>query len=140
MANPKGNEAALKATRYKAAWKSGSTRTIRVPVVLADATLDYAHRLDDGIESPDTMNKADLRIEASTSQFIDTSDSSKLEALKQENEALRRENEALKASPAPKAEIILPDADTLLNDLRKKRKKSKCELADIGVILNMLER
>lgn len=46
MPNPKGNEATLK--KYTPKWKSGETRTIRVPIALADKILDYAHKLDDG--------------------------------------------------------------------------------------------
>lgn len=122
MANPNGNEASLRDTRYKAAWKSGPTRTIRVPVVLAEATLEYAHRLDDGVESHDTMNKASSEGETSTSQFIDTSDST--------------------------VTTKLPDAATLLNRLGEKRKEEKTKtkrekplpsLSDIQAILDMLE-
>ena len=182
MANPKGNEASLKDSRFKAAWRSGTTRTIRVPVVLAEDVLEYAHRLDDGIESLDTMNKGDIDVKSRTSQFIDTSDSDTIETLKQElentkaskqrweeafkesevdrnnlerevelhrsvahqlreeyYEALKAEDEALKAATAPKAEIILPDAGTLLNRLREKRPKSKCDDRDIKAILDILE-
>ena len=32
----------------KPKWKSGQTRTIRVPVVLAEQLLEIAHKLDDG--------------------------------------------------------------------------------------------
>ncbi len=46
MANPKGNLETLKP--YQAKWNSGTTRTIRVPVVLADQVLEYAHKLDSG--------------------------------------------------------------------------------------------
>jgi|SRR6476646_2469918 len=46
MANPKGNLETLKP--YQAKWNSGATRTIRVPVVLADQVLEYAHNLDSG--------------------------------------------------------------------------------------------
>lgn len=51
MANPKGNEATLK--KFKPKWKSGETRTIRVPIALADQILDYGHKLD---ESPSQVN------------------------------------------------------------------------------------
>lgn len=44
MANPKGNPATLK--HYIPKWKAGTTRTIRVPVALADQILDYAHKID----------------------------------------------------------------------------------------------
>ncbi len=44
MSNPKGNEASLK--KFKPKWQSGETRTIRVPIILADQILIYAHKLD----------------------------------------------------------------------------------------------
>jgi hypothetical protein len=46
MPNPKGHEDSIKDSRFKAVWQSGPTRTIRVPIALADATLDYARQLD----------------------------------------------------------------------------------------------
>ena len=54
MPNPKGHQDSLKDSQFKAAWQSGPTRTIRVPITLADATLDYARHLDKGIEPRDT--------------------------------------------------------------------------------------
>ncbi|MEG4508160.1 hypothetical protein QUA81_31840 [Microcoleus sp. F6_B4] len=42
MPNPKGHQNSIKDSRFKAAWHSGPTRTIRVPIALADATLEYA--------------------------------------------------------------------------------------------------
>ena len=54
MPNPKGHEESIKDSRFKSAWQSGSTRTIRVPIALADATLEYARQLDRGIEPRDT--------------------------------------------------------------------------------------
>jgi hypothetical protein len=52
MSNPKGNIDTLKP--YQPKWKSGATRTIRVPITLADELLLIAHRLDDG--APTTPN------------------------------------------------------------------------------------
>jgi hypothetical protein len=74
---------------YEGKWKHGATRTIRVPVTLADATLEYAKQLDNGIKSPETSD--------------------------------------------------LPDAATLLNKLKAKRKKATASLADIEAILEILE-
>lgn len=45
MPNPRGNEASLK--KYQPKWKSGATHTIRVPIALTDAILEYARQLDD---------------------------------------------------------------------------------------------
>jgi chromosome segregation ATPase len=44
---------------YEGKWKHGQTRTIRVPITFADATLQYARQLDKGIEPPDTSNLSD---------------------------------------------------------------------------------
>jgi len=55
MPNPKGHEDSIKNSRFKAVWQSGPTRTIRVPIALADATLEYARQLDQGIEPHDTQ-------------------------------------------------------------------------------------
>lgn len=62
MPNYKGNEATL--TKYKPKWKSGETRTIRVPVALAEQILNYAHQIDEGVTvSNQSMN---LNIESVT--------------------------------------------------------------------------
>jgi predicted thioredoxin/glutaredoxin len=45
MPNPKGNPSTL--AKYSPKWKSGETRTIRVPIVLAETILEYAHQIDD---------------------------------------------------------------------------------------------
>jgi hypothetical protein len=55
MPNPKGYENSIKDSRFKAAWQGGPTRTIRVPIALADATLEYARQLDQKIEPRDTQ-------------------------------------------------------------------------------------
>ncbi|MEG3840052.1 hypothetical protein [Microcoleus sp. herbarium14] len=47
-----------KDSRFKAAWKRGSTRTIRVPIALADATLEYTRKLYRKLEPRDTHEKA----------------------------------------------------------------------------------
>lgn len=49
MSNPRGNEATLR--KYEPKWRAGKTRTIRVPVALADQILEYAHRIDAGEDS-----------------------------------------------------------------------------------------
>jgi hypothetical protein len=42
----------------KPTWKSGRTKTIRVPEVLADQVLDIARRLDEGLlESPNYSDR-----------------------------------------------------------------------------------
>lgn len=44
MPNPKGNPTTL--VKYTPKWKHQNTRTIRVPIALADRILDYAHKID----------------------------------------------------------------------------------------------
>lgn len=58
MPNPKGNVQTL--TKYRPKWKSGETRTIRVPVVLVGQILDYAHRLDEGAIAPSQLSQIEL--------------------------------------------------------------------------------
>lgn len=47
MPNPKGHEATL--NKFKPKWHNGETRTIRVPIALADQILEYAHNLDEAV-------------------------------------------------------------------------------------------
>jgi len=72
MPNPKGHEDSIKDSRFKAAWQSGPTRTIRVPVALADATLEYARQLDRGIEPRDTSKILDCGTDALITEPRDT--------------------------------------------------------------------
>jgi hypothetical protein len=51
MPNPKGNVNTLQ--HYEGKWRHGATKTIRVPIVLADQVLEYAKKLD---QSPDTSD------------------------------------------------------------------------------------
>lgn len=76
MPNPKGHEDSIKDSRFKAAWQSGPTRTIRVPIALADVTLEYARQLDQGIEPRDTVSSIDSEVEVNVTSTPDTSDSS----------------------------------------------------------------
>ena len=45
MANPNGNPQNLKS--YKPKWQSGKTRTIRVPIAIADRVLEAAKIIDE---------------------------------------------------------------------------------------------
>ena len=47
--------------RFDKKWVHGKTRTIRVPVTLADQILDYAHDLDNGIDTKDSLDTTDLK-------------------------------------------------------------------------------
>lgn len=83
------NDASLANLRhYEGKWQSGQTRTIRVPIALADATLEYARHLDNNIKSTDT---SDLSDEAE--QFKGGIEwlQDELGNFKAENQALRQE-------------------------------------------------
>jgi hypothetical protein len=76
MPNPKGHEDSIKDSRFKAAWQSGPTRTIRVPIALAEVTLEYARQLDQGIEPRDTVQSSDDETSSDDSEPRDTVQSS----------------------------------------------------------------
>ena len=160
MPNPKGHEESIKDSRFKAAWQSGPTRTIRVPIALADATLEYARQLDRGIEPRDTADRRGSEVEKKQSQSRDTADrrSSSLEKkqsqsrdtwietekvawLKAENRRLQNlvSDMRIELYHTPPPEIELPEAADLLNRLKAKHKKSTASLADIEAILEMIE-
>ncbi len=149
MPNPKGHEDSIKDSRFKAAWHSGPTRTIRVPIALADATLEYARQLDRSIEPRDTRVKPD----SSTLNKVDTivaepHDTAKMQA---ELESIRANYDALLETSARittnlreevhklRSALELPEASVLLNRLKAKRKKATASLADIEAILDILE-
>jgi hypothetical protein len=44
MSKPRGNEATLK--KYLPTWKHGKTKTIRVPISLAEQIFEYAKKID----------------------------------------------------------------------------------------------
>lgn len=163
MPNPKGHEDSIKDSRFKAAWQSGSTRTIRVPIALANATLDYARQLDKKIEPGDTVNNplgmasieprdttdsiVSPETRANTAQSHDTRNMvDEVTWLKTENKRLQNLlsdlrvelNDTLRNAPVM-LELELPDAADLLNRLKAKHKKSTASLADIEAILEMIE-
>lgn len=47
-------------TSFKSSWHSQPTQTIRVPVILADAILDFAHQLDNALSQVDLGGGGDL--------------------------------------------------------------------------------
>jgi hypothetical protein len=176
MPNPTGHTDSIKDSRFKAAWQSGPTRTIRVPITLADITLDYARQLDRGIEPRDTGYSSGIETNGNNSEPRDTRkvvsgqtdnpidvmpaeprDTGNIQAeledaradyaallkssthvtnkLKEEVQKLRSQLEKERAD----REETLPDAATILSQLRGKRKKSTATLADIEAILEMIE-
>ena len=167
MPNPKGHEDSIKDSRFKAAWQSGSTRTIRVPIALAEVTLEYARQLDKGIEPHDTAEMfdngtdvmihepRDTRIQSDSPTHnkvdnivIEPRDTAKIQA---ELDSIRANYDALLETSArittkPRDEVDrlrsaleLPEASVLLNKLKAKRKKSTASLADVDAILEILE-
>jgi hypothetical protein len=167
MPNPKGHEDSIKDSRFKAAWQSGPTRTIRVPIALADAALEYARQLDRIIEPRDTGEMFDCgtdavilesrdtreRPDSSTLNKVDTRvtqahDTAKMQA---ELESIRANYDVLLETSARittklreevhklRSALELPEASVLLNRLKAKRKKATASLADIEAILEILE-
>ena len=167
MPNSKGHEDSIKDSRFKAAWQSGPTRTIRVPIALAEVTLEYARQLDKGIEPHDTAEMfdngtdvmihepRDTRIQSDSPTHnkvdnivIEPRDTAKIQA---ELDSIRANYNALLETSARittklrdevdrlRSALELPEASVLLNKLKAKRKKSTASLADVDAILEILE-
>jgi hypothetical protein len=149
MPNPKGHEESIKDSRFKAAWQSGPTRTIRVPHALAEVTLEYARQLDHGIEPRDTRMQSDSLIDSKVDNIVsEPRDTAQIQA---ELESIRANYDALLETSARvttnlrdevdklRSALELPEASVLLNRLKAKRKKATASLADIEVILDILE-
>jgi hypothetical protein len=149
MPNPKGHEDSIKDSRFKAAWQSGPTRTIRVPIALAEVTLEYARQLDQGIEPHDTGRPSDSLTHSKVDNIVcEPRDTTKIQA---ELESIRANYDALLETSARvtaklrdevdrlRSALELPEASVLLNKLKAKRKKSIASLADVDAILEILE-
>jgi hypothetical protein len=149
MPNPKGHEDSIKDSRFKAAWQSGPTRTIRVPHALAEVTLEYARQLDQNIEPRDTRIKSDSVTHSKVDNIVsEPRDTAQLQA---ELDSIRANYEALLETSARvtaklrdevdrlRSALELPEASVLLNKLKAKRKKSTASLADVDAILEILE-
>jgi chromosome segregation ATPase len=193
MPNPTGHTDSIKNSQFKAAWQSGPTRTIRVPIALAEVTLEYARQLDQGIEPRDTREISDAGISAAIVEPHDTErnadsqvynpidtvtteprDTANIQAeledaradyakllessthvtnkLRQEVQELRSQLETERADreeieaelaelkqKSATASVDLLEAADLLNQLKAKRKKSSASLADVELILEMIE-
>jgi hypothetical protein len=149
MPNPKGHEDSIKDSRFKAVWQSGPTRTIRVPITLAEVTLEYARQLDQGIEPHDTRIQSDSPTHSKGENIVsEPRDTAQVQA---ELESIRANYEALLETSARvtaklrdevdrlRSALELPEASVLLNRLKAKRKKAIASLADIEAILEILE-
>jgi hypothetical protein len=149
MPNPKGHEDSIRDSRFKAAWQSGPTRTIRVPIALAEVALEYARQLDQGIEPHDTRIQSDspthTKLENIVSEPRDTAQlQAELESLRANYEALLETSARVTAKLREevrrlRSALELPEASVLLNKLKAKRKKSTASLADVDAILEILE-
>ena len=149
MPNPKGHEDSIKDSRFKAAWQSGPTRTIRVPIVLAEVTLEYARQLDQGIEPRDTRGESDSLTHNKVDNIIneprDTAQiQAELESIRANYDALLETSTRVTAKLREevrrlRSALELPEASVLLNKLKAKRKKSTASLADVDAILEILE-
>ncbi len=131
MPNPKGHEDSIKDSRFKAAWQSGPTRTIRVPIALAEVTLEYARRLDSGIEARDTSKLSGSESSAVTSQPRDTK-------IKPRSQTQNPVGSAITVE-ARDTKNLRSEAADLLNQLKAKRKKSSATLAGVEMLLELLE-
>jgi hypothetical protein len=149
MPNPKGHQDSIKDSRFKAAWQSGPTRTIRVPHALAEVTLEYARQLDQGIEPRDTRIQSDSPTHSKVDNIVSgPRDTRQLQA---ELDSIRVNYDALLETSARvtaklrdevdrlRSALELPEASVLLNKLKAKRKKSTASLADVDAILEILE-
>jgi hypothetical protein len=149
MSNPKGHEDSIKNSRFKAAWQSGPTRTIRVPIALAEVTLEYARQLDRGVQPRDTRIQSDSLTHSKVDNIVSESrDTAKIQA---ELESVRVNYDALLETSARvtaklqdevdrlRSALELPEASALLNKLKARRKKSTVSLADVDAILEILE-
>jgi hypothetical protein len=149
MPNPKGHEDSIKDSRFKAAWQSGPTCTIRVPIAFAEVTLEYARKLDQGIEPRDTMIQSNSLTHSKVDNIVsEPRDTAQIQA---ELESIRANYDALLETSARvttklrdevdrlRSALELPEASVLLNKLKAKRKKSTASLADVDAILEILE-
>jgi len=149
MPNPKGHEDSIRDSRFKAAWQSGPTRTIRVPHALGEVTLEYARQLDQDIEPRDTRMQSNSLTDSKVDNIVsEPRDTPQIQA---ELESIRANYDALLETSARvttnlrdevdrlRSALELPEASVLLNRLKAKRKKATASLADIEVILEILE-
>src|SRR4028119_659422 len=149
MPNPKGHEDSIKDSRFKAAWQSGPTRTIRVPIALAEVTLEYARQLDRGIEPRDTMIQFDTLTHSKVDNIVtEPRDTAKIQAeldsIRVNYDALLETNTRITTKLRDevnrlRSALELTEASVLLNKLKAKRKKSTASLADVDAILEILE-
>jgi hypothetical protein len=111
MPNPKGHKDSIKDSRFKAAWQSGPTRTIRVPIALAEVTLEYARQLDQGIEPHDTRVQSDSSTHSKFDSIVsEPRDTAQMQA---ELESIRANYKALLETSARVTAKLRDEVDRL---------------------------
>ncbi|MEG4445189.1 hypothetical protein QUB47_24580 [Microcoleus sp. AT9_B5] len=144
MPNPTGHIDSIKETQFSSPWQSGPTRTIRVPIALADATLEYARQLDKGIELRNTVDNTDSRLEVNATLSHDTGGSNdeverlkaELVELRSQIEVVQVENEQLKACQ-PAVEFNRLEVAEWHKRFHAKYPKSKATYSDFIAFLKM---
>jgi hypothetical protein len=150
MPNPKGHEDSIKDSRFKAAWQSGPTRTIRVPHALAEVTLEYARQLDQGIEPRDTKIQSDSPTHSKVDNIVgeprdtriqsDSPTHSKVDNIvgePRDTAQLEAELESIRAN----YDALLETSARVTAKLRDEvgRLRSALELPEASVLLNKLK-
>ena len=150
MPNPTGHTDSIKNSQFKAAWQSGPTRTIRVPIALAEVTLEYARQLDQGIEPRDTSELSDNELSTAIAEPRDTANiqaelkdaradyAKLLESSTVVTNKLRQElaevRSQLAAERADREEI-----ETQLADLKQNSAPASVDLPEAADLLNKLK-
>ncbi len=81
-----------RSTTWKPTWKHGKTRTIRVPIVLADSILNLARILDEGkVVSEDSLVTGNLKEAANPSHSLVTDKIEMVNSLDTDNKDLLME-------------------------------------------------
>ncbi len=140
MANPKGNEASL--VKYKPKWRSGKTRTIRVPIAISDLVLEAAREIDvNGNQSLlqviNQLKEENKRLKAINTVTSDTKTSDPAEVSSPRECAPREQShpknedsitdtsESQRFTDADLAELIVADRSTIGKMRRGKSPNSK---------------
>lgn len=107
---------------FKPKWRLGKTTVIRVPEAIAAEILAVAHRIDEG----------ELDKQSGCFHCQSVTQPSEV-SLKEEIRRLQVEIDRLQSSTNS------PDPMAILNRLRKERKKSKADLKDVELIIELLQ-
>jgi len=140
-------------TKFQPKWKKGKTQTIRVPIAIAEQLLGLARKLDNGSDSLDTVNNGKLtelyerngkltrqceKLQTESSKLQESLDTAEDTIADLKNEVMVLKADLVKSKS--KTDLGIPEAAILLNQLKTKRKKSKTDLQDVQVILEMIEQ